>query len=112
MNALTETKKSRFLSKEDIEDGGRKVIIDVLRKENVAPFGKKAEEKCVLYFVDDTKPLILNTTNAKRIANVLGTAESDHWHGKEIELYHDPNVEFGGELIGGIRVRSIDELAF
>ena len=38
-------------------------------------------------------------------AHLLGSKNSDDWTGKQIELYHDPNVSFGGEVLGGIRVR-------
>jgi hypothetical protein len=107
MNAIAATRKSRFLSKQEV-GGGLTVKIDVLRKENVAPNGEKPEERCVLYFEGDTKPLVLNSTNAKRIAKALGTEESDDWRGKEIELYHDENVEFSGRPTGGIRARPVN----
>jgi hypothetical protein len=87
-------------------------MIDTVQKENVAPKGSKPEERCVLYFEDGIKPLVLNATNAKAIADILGTAEADDWHGKEIELHHDPKVEFAGKRIGGIRVREATETPF
>jgi hypothetical protein len=106
MNVVQAARKSRYLSKDEAGDG-LTVTIDVVRKENVAPNGEKPEERCVLHFKDGIKPFILNSTNAKRIAKALGTEESNEWRGKEIELYHDPNVEFGGKLIGGIRARPV-----
>ena len=29
----------------------------------------------------------------------------DTWPGKQIELYNDPDVDFAGKIIGGIRIR-------
>jgi len=30
--------------------------------------------------------------------------DTDLWIGKKIKLYFDENVEFGGQMVGGIRV--------
>jgi hypothetical protein len=62
------------------------------------------EKKAIVVFNGLPKPLILNKTNAKRIALLYGP-ETDHWIGKPIEVYYDPNVEFGGDLVGGVRLR-------
>jgi hypothetical protein len=105
MNVIQESRKSRFLTKQDVGDG-LVLTIDEVSKENVSPNGKEPDERCVLYFENSLKPLVLNSTNAQAIADLLGTEESDEWHGKEIELYHDPKIVFGGKRIGGIRVRA------
>jgi len=111
MNVVQATRKSRFLTKEEVGKG-LTVTIDTVLKENVAPNGSEPDERCVLYFEDGIKPLILNSTNAQAIGDLLGTTESDDWHGKEIELYHDPKVAFAGKRIGGIRVRAGEEAPF
>lgn len=59
-----------------------------------------------LHFRELDKPMILNSTNGQIIAKITGSEESDDWDGKQIVLYHDPNVSFGGKLVGGIRVRA------
>ncbi len=50
--------------------------------------------------------MVLNNTNAQIIAMILKSEETDDWIGKQIVLYDDPNVSFGGKLVGGIRVRA------
>jgi hypothetical protein len=111
MNVVQATRKSRFLTKDEVGDG-LTVRIDEVLKQNVAPNGSKPEERCVLYFEDSIKPLVLNSTNAKTVADLLGTEEADDWRGKEIELYHDPKIEFAGKRIGGIRVRAAEGTPF
>jgi len=64
------------------------------------------EMKFALAFNECAKPLILNTTNVQVIAKILASEETDNWIGKQIVLYDDPNVSFGGRLVGGIRVRA------
>ncbi len=55
---------------------------------------------------------MLNWTNAQLTANAVGTSDMDQWPGRRITLYHDPNVSYGGKLIGGIRVKAAQALAF
>jgi hypothetical protein len=112
MNALTATRRSRFVSKDEVGDGAV-VTIDELRKESVKSPDGKSEDRAVLYFQEDgVKPLILNSTNARSITNALGTPEADDWRGRAIELYHDKSVDFGGKPIGGIRVRAVTDIPF
>jgi hypothetical protein len=53
------------------------------------------------------KPMTLNKTNGNRIAKITGEGDFDKWIGKQVEIYHDPMVEFKGEIVGGIRVRPV-----
>ena len=101
---IDELKNSRFLKKEDCDPQIR-VTVDRVDKRNVAELGEKPEFKWCLFFRDGIKPMVLNSTNGQLIARIFGSKNSDDWIGKEIEIYHDPNVTFGGELVGGIRVR-------
>jgi hypothetical protein len=101
---IDELKNSRFLKKEDCEPPIT-VTVDHVDKSNVAELGEKPEFKWCLFFRDGIKPMVLNSTNGQLIARLFGSKNSDDWIGKEIELYHDSNVTFGGELVGGIRVR-------
>jgi hypothetical protein len=62
--------------------------------------------KYALYFEELEKPMVLNSTNGQLIAKIVGSDETDEWAGKQIVLYHDPNISFQGRLVGGIRVRA------
>jgi hypothetical protein len=102
---VSELKESKFLRKEDA-GAGILVTIREVHQANVAKEGAPEEMKWVMSFDETDKPLVLNSTNGQIIAQITGSPESDDWVGAKIVLYHDPNVSFGGKLIGGIRCRA------
>jgi hypothetical protein len=80
-----------------------RVIAGVL----TAPGGKKTK-KPVMYFkgkdgAENSKPLALNSTNAKTIAALYGN-DTDGWTGKRITLY-TTTTEMNGEVIECIRIK-------
>jgi hypothetical protein len=99
----SELKSSKYMKKEDCGDDGILVTIKELKQENVAPDNKPEELKYILYFQGDVKPLVLNGTNIKLIEKALGSDETDDWTGKAIVLFNDENVEYMGEVVGGVR---------
>lgn len=98
----SELKQSKYLKKEDCGDDGILVTITGLKQENVALDGKPEDMKWLISF-KECKPMVLNGTNSQLIEKALGSDETDDWIGQKIVLYHDENVSFGGELVGGIR---------
>jgi hypothetical protein len=51
------------------------------------------------------KQLVLRTTcNRRALVHMFG-ADTKNWRGKTITIYHDPDVKFGGKLVGGIRIK-------
>lgn len=104
MPKVAELKESRYLRKEDVGNG-LTVTITGSKKENVAPEGQEEENRWCLTF-KEAKPLVLNVTNGEIIAELLGSDEIDDWTGKQIELYNDPTIMFGGKRTGGIRARA------
>lgn len=103
---LTDAYPSKWLKAEDLEDGDMVVVInDVRFEEFTDPKTKRPDNKPVIYFEGkDSKPMVLNKTNFKVIAQVLGSDDSDDWIGKRIALYAT-KVESFGEMTLGIRVR-------
>jgi hypothetical protein len=99
----SELKQSKYMKKEDCGDDGILVTIKALKQENVAPDNKPPEEKWILFFEGEHKPLVLNGTNTKLIEKALGSDETDDWIGREIVLFNDENVEYMGEVVGGVR---------
>ena len=94
---------SRFLSKDDVTKS-RILTIESVEMEEVESEDGKAE-KPICYFVeDDSKPLILNKTNAEVLRDLFGE-DSENWATNPIEVYHDPSIRFGTKKTGGIRVR-------
>lgn len=105
MPKLHEMLESKFLKKEDVDPPVLATIAGIKRV-NVAKEGAEPEMKWSATFEQLDKPLVLNSTNLQIIASVCGSDDSDEWTGHKIVLYHDPNVSFGGKLVGGIRVRA------
>lgn len=98
-------RESKFLKKEDVGRGALGTISGCVKK-NVAAEGADPEPKWCLTFHEIDKPLVLNATNIQLCEQICGSDDTDDWHGKQIVLYVDPNVSYGGKLIGGIRVRA------
>lgn len=101
MPRIHEMIDSKFLKKEDAGDGIL-VTIKGVEKRDVGT-ESEPEQKWVLLMAE-CKPLVLNTTNLALIEKALGSDDSDDWTGKQIVLFNDENVSFGGKLTGGVRV--------
>jgi len=89
-----------YLKKEDV-DGPITVTVTDVWTEAVLNAGRK---KLVISFTEFEKPLILNKTNIKRLARIFGTGDTKAWRGP-VTIYVEPGVEYGGRVVGGIRVR-------
>ena len=63
------------------------------------------ETKLVIYSKEDPRGLVLNKTNLDFLIQTTGTDETDEWTGKTFELFHNPNVFFGGKRVGGLQLR-------
>lgn len=102
---ISALKKSNFLTRNDV---GRGVLVTIkaIHEQNVAKEGAPEEMRWCMSFVELDKPLVLNSTNGQIIAQITKSEETDSWPGHKIVLYDDPNVSFGGKLVGGIRVRA------
>jgi hypothetical protein len=104
---LSDLKTSKFLKQSDVGNGVL-VTINRIGHQNVAMEGAEPDEKAVLYFTELEKPLVLNSTNGQIIAKISGhdTDIEKNWVGLRVVLYTDPNVSYGGKIVGGIRVRA------
>ena len=64
------------------------VTIAGVKKEKLRMKSGAEEEKQVLYFVEDVKPLVLNKkVNPESISKALGSPDRTVWRGKKIALY-------------------------
>jgi len=103
---VNQLKQSKFLTRADV---GRGILVTIhgdVYQENVAKEGAPEELRYCIGFHECEKPMVLNSTNGQMIAKITGSEESEKWNGFKIVLYDDPNVSFGGKLVGGIRVRA------
>lgn len=103
MPKIGEMIESKFLKKEDVGDGALLTIRNV-KQYNVAMQGAEQEMKWCAEFDEGDKPLVLNSTNLHLIEAALASDNTDDWIGKQIVVYADANISFGGKLVGGIRV--------
>lgn len=99
---LSEAFPSNFLKHTDIPSAGVTVVIAKAEMEEIGQ-GKDAENKLILSFQDTAKKLVTNVTNAKNIAKVIGSDDTDNWIGKPITLVVR-EVDFQGETTLAIRV--------
>lgn len=102
---ISALKQSKFLTRADVGPGIL-VTIRQITQDNVAKEGAPEELRWCLHFDEAEKPMVLNSTNGQIIAGITKNEETDHWIGHKVVLYDDPNVSFGGKLVGGIRVRA------
>jgi len=72
--------------------------------EQVANTDGKKQDCLVIHFMEQVKPMILNTTNAKIISKVHQTPYMEQWVGKKIQIYAR-RIRAFGEDVDALRVR-------
>ena len=102
--SIDDTFSSPFLKAADLPDEGLAVEISEV---DFQIFGKGAdrEKKPILSLDGHNKMLVLNKTNARTIAKVVGSPRYAEWVGKRITLVR-ADVEFAGDMVEAIRVKS------
>ena len=95
---------SKYLKTADVPDPVIVTIVGV-KQVNMAKDDEAPEMKWAIKFQEFDQPMVLNSTNLHIAAKVLGSNETDDWKGKEIILFTDPSVSFGGQVVGGLRFR-------
>lgn len=98
--------ESKYLKQSDVEHDTTVTVVKVGQK-NVAREGDEPEMKWLVKFEEFAKPMVLNATNIKRLARACGSDDTDDWTGKKACLYVDPDIEFGGNVVGGLRIRPL-----
>jgi len=91
------------------DDNGNEITIVAeivkIEKTKVTNPTVKTEEMPVLYF-KECKPLILSAKkNFKLIVSALKSSFVQDWIGEKIELWYNPEVMWGREKVGGVRVK-------
>nr|DAN62183.1 MAG TPA: hypothetical protein [Caudoviricetes sp.] len=101
---------SPYLSAADIVEP---VVLTIRCVQVEADKTKKTKDKMnTAYFVEreiragePLKPMILNATNSKMMAKIIGSPFLEDWNGVQVEIYVDHNVRFGRETVEGLRIR-------
>lgn len=102
--------KSDHLGVADLEDfieSGSDLTFTIkhVRQEiGVRVAGKKGDHN-IAYFVENIKPLVLNSGNAKIVKGFAGNSPFvEDWVNIPIQFYVDNNVKFGGSIVSGVRI--------
>jgi hypothetical protein len=98
--------KSKYLTKDDVGEDGMILTIKGFRMETLES-DDGDEDKMVLHFMEDVKPMVLNRTNAQLVAVATGARIAGDAKGKQIVVFNDPTVSFGGKITGGLRIKKI-----
>jgi hypothetical protein len=101
---VSEMLDSRFLKQSDVPVE-MTVTIEAVAKKNISREDEDPEIKVLVKFKEFAKPMVLNKTNVKRLQQACGSDESNDWKGKTVRLYVDPDVEYAGNVVGGLRIR-------
>lgn len=96
--------ESKYLKQSDIADETLVTFVG-LKKVNVARDDEEADYRWTAKFQQFSKPMVLNVTNLKRAAKALGD-DTDNWIGNDMILYVDQDIEFGGNIVGGLRLKA------
>lgn len=99
---------NKYLAGDDLStDYDLVVTIKDLFKEDVQnPRTNETKERTVIYFEEDVKPMVMAAKiQTKQLESAVGGTAKKCAKGKRIALYYDPNVRFGREKVGGIRIR-------
>lgn len=97
---------SNYLKKDDVGEDGMILTIKGFKSESIDGDDGK-EEKVVMYFEEDVKPMVVNRTNSQLIGICTGAKHAGEARGKKIVVYNDPTISFGGKITGGLRVKKI-----
>lgn len=98
--------QSKYLAKGDVGEDGLILTIRGFKMESVKA-DEGDEDKVVMYFMEDVKPMIVNRTNSQLIGVATGTRTAGEAKGKQIVVYNDPTVGFGGKITGGLRIKKV-----
>ena len=104
MAKISEMLPSNYLKQSDFPEDYIVTIREVSKK-NIAMDGKPADYKWLAQYSEFEKPMVLNSTNIQLMAKACGSEDTDDWIGKQVVVFVDENVSFGGELVGGLRIR-------
>jgi hypothetical protein len=106
MTNLAETvaANSSQLTADDLVSGPR-----ILHIRNVSGTGIK-EQPIDIYFEGDEGKPFKPCKTIRRVLLFCWGEDGKSFVGKSMEVYRDPNVKFGGLVVGGIRVRKLSHI--
>ena len=104
MAKISEMIESKYLKQSDFP-APLIVTVSKIGQLNIAKEGDPVDMKWAVRFREFPKPMLLNSTNIKLLGKACGSDDTDDWISKEVIVYTDDSVSFGGQIVGGLRVR-------
>lgn len=98
--------ESKYLKYQDLNDQDWVVTISNVTRDDIKDKDGSSKKKFVVHFKESEKGLVLNTTNMNMLYKLLQSDDSDQWIGKRITLYVKDDIEMGGEIMSGLRIRA------
>ena len=109
MPRIAEMLPSKYIKKEEVETPVLGTVRSVSQY-NVAKQNEPAKPRWCVEFLETTpplnKPLVLNATKMSVLKEITGSDSSDAWTGAKVVIYHDPEIKFGVEKVGGTALRA------
>jgi hypothetical protein len=107
--------KSDHLGAVDLEEfieANKPLIFTIkeVKQEIGAKVAGKRGDFNIAYFVENIKPWVLNSGNAKILRSFAGkeaTNSVSTWKNIPVELYVDYNVKFGSDVVSGVRIKPV-----
>lgn len=96
-----------FLYAFDLQGREVDVRIAKISGDTITGVGGKKSKKPKVWFDGKEKPLILNATNCKTIAKIVGSDDTDKWIGQWVTLFPTTCQAAGGETVDCIRIRPV-----
>ena len=106
---IDELMPSKYLKTSDVGEG-KVVTVKSLKKANVAREDQTPEYKFIVFYEEFDKGMVLNKTNIKRMGKYLGD-DTDDWIGGQVEVYTDDNIQYGTDIVSGLRIRGVPKKA-
>lgn len=93
-----------YLGSWDVPEGSDLVLTIDHPERNEVQNQQGKENKLVIHFKEDYKPMILNKTNSESISKAVGSKKVEDWCGNRISIYVKEVAAFGGTT-DALRVR-------
>jgi hypothetical protein len=100
--ALLESDVIRYV---DLDGKEYTLRIAAIKRGKVVGTGGKSTGKAMISFEGREKPLAAGTAVLSQIAALYGN-DTKAWVGKAVTIYGDPTIKYGGQAVGGVRVKA------
>jgi hypothetical protein len=102
--------ESNYLKQSDLDEfDDQECVVTIVKigQKNIGRENEDIDMKWLVKFKEFTKPMVLNSTNIQLLSKATGAESTEEAIGKQVIVYVDPNVSFGGKLVGGLRIKAI-----